>query len=74
LQISSNRQELPKCYFLCHNFWVLRVTDGIKEHAGEPPWNFMGGKVLPYEVEESFDIHTLDDVARAERWLLKHWK
>lgn len=71
-QISSNRQELPKCYFLCHNFWVLRVTNGLDELSGEAPWNFMGGKVLPYEVEESFDIHTLEDVARAERWLLKH--
>lgn len=70
--ISSNRQDLPKCYFLCHNFWVLRVTTGLNEVGGEAPWNFMGPKVIPYEVEDSFDIHVVEDVARAERWLLRH--
>jgi CMP-N,N'-diacetyllegionaminic acid synthase len=70
--ISSNRQELPKCFFLCHNFWVLRVTNGLNEAEGEAPWNFMGSKVMPYEVEESFDIHVVEDVTRAERWLIRN--
>lgn len=70
--ISSNRQDLPKGFFLCHNFWVLRVTDGLNEADGEAPWNFMGPRVLPYEVEDSFDIHTYEEVERAERWLIKN--
>lgn len=24
-KISSNRQELEDCYFLCHNFWVIKT-------------------------------------------------
>lgn len=24
-KISTNRQDLPKCYFLSHNFWVLNI-------------------------------------------------
>jgi CMP-N,N'-diacetyllegionaminic acid synthase len=70
--ISSNRQDLPRGYFLCHNFWVLRVSDGLNESDGEAPWNFMGPRVLPYEVEDSFDIHTYEEVERAERWLIKN--
>ena len=67
--ISSNRQDLPPNFFLCHNFWLIRVQEGIFGPPGLPPWSFMGRKVLPYEVEESFDIHTMHDVTRAERWL-----
>lgn len=70
--ISSNRQDLPKGYFLCHNFWVLRVSNGLNEMEGEAPWNFMGPRVLPYEVEDSFDIHTYEEVEKAERWLIKN--
>ena len=70
--ISSNRQDLPKGYFLCHNFWVLRVTNGLDEKNGEAPWSFMGSRVLPYEVEDSFDIHTYEEVHKAERWLLQN--
>ena len=67
--ISTNRQDLPPNFFLCHNFWLIRVQEGIYGPSGLPPWSFMGRKVLPYEVDESFDIHDMHDVARAERWL-----
>jgi CMP-N,N'-diacetyllegionaminic acid synthase len=70
--ISSNRQDLPKGYFLCHNFWVLRVSGGLNEAEGEAPWNFMGPRVLPYEVDDSFDIHTYEEIERAEKWLIKN--
>ena len=27
--ISTNRQDLPACYYLCHNFWALNVSKSI---------------------------------------------
>ena len=59
--ISSNRQDLKSCYFLCHNFWVIR-TKAIIDNKGFNPWNFMGPKVLPYLVPYSHDIHTEFDL------------
>jgi len=69
--ISTNRQDLPPNFFLCHNFWLIRVKEGIFGPPGLPPWTFMGPKVLPFEVDESFDIHDMHDVERAERWLTR---
>ena len=60
-KISSNRQDLENCYFLCHNFWVIR-TQAIIDNKGLNPWNFMGPKVLPYLVPHSHDIHTEFDL------------
>ncbi len=54
--VSSNRQDLENCYFLCHNFWVIR-TKAIIDNKGFNPWKFMGPKVLPYLVLSSHDIH-----------------
>ena len=59
-KISSNRQELNKSFFLCHNFWAIRTSAVIKE-KGEGPWNFMGKFVRPYLVRNSIDIHTMED-------------
>jgi hypothetical protein len=59
-KISSNRQQLPKSYFLCHNFWVIRTKEIIKNN-GDQPWSFMGKKVAPYIIDKSIDIHTMDD-------------
>ena len=33
-KISSNRQDLEKNYFLCHNFWTIK-TDSIFKKNGE---------------------------------------
>jgi len=68
-EVSSNRQQLPICYYLCHNFWVIRLDQGKLPHKGEQPWSFLGEKVMPYEVEEAFDIHDYEDLERASRWL-----
>jgi CMP-N,N'-diacetyllegionaminic acid synthase len=65
----SNRQQLPVCYFLCHNFWVIRLNQGGVLEDGELPWVFLGNNVMPYEVDESFDIHDMKDVRRASEWL-----
>ena len=66
--ISTNRQDLPTSYFLCHNFWVLNLNT-IKRETGLAPWTFMGDRVKPYEVEEAFDVHTLEDIHICEKWL-----
>lgn len=72
-RISTNRQDLPKNYVLCHNFWTLNLHhctfDG---NHGQQPWTFMGNNIFPIVVDESFDVHDMDDVQRTERWLKLH--
>jgi CMP-N,N'-diacetyllegionaminic acid synthase len=69
-EISSNRQEIGDCYFLCHNFWVLNVKESIYSSDGQPPWKFMGPRVKPYEIDWSIDIHTEEDLVKSEKWVL----
>jgi len=68
-QISTNRQELEPCYYLCHNFWVLNVAESVFGKDGQQPWAFMGKRVKPIVVEECFDVHDEDDIAACEKWL-----
>ena len=50
-KISTNRQDLPACYFLAHNFWVLNVKLMTKsEYHGQPPWEFMGDNIAYFEI------------------------
>jgi len=72
--ISTNRQDLPQCYFLAHNFWALR-TDAIYKHKteGQPPWTFMGDTIFPYIIEESIDIHKEIDLKIAEKWIVDNY-
>lgn len=70
-KVSTNRQDLPACYFLCHNFWVLNLK-AINREIGLAPWTFMGDVVKPYEVEEAFDVHTMDDIRICENWLVEN--
>ena len=60
-RISTNRQDLEESYFLCHNFWVIKTKEIIKNN-GYPPWKFMGKKVIPYLVKHSHDIHVKEDI------------
>ncbi len=69
-RVSSNRQQLPKSYFLCHNFWVIK-TNSIFKNDGEMPWSFMGKKIKPYIVNKTIDIHDYSDVILAN-YLLKN--
>jgi len=71
-KISSNRQDLEKCFFLCHNFWVIR-TDEIYKNNGIPPWSFMGKKVKAYKIKNSIDIHYPIDIEIA-KFILKNEK
>ena len=71
LKISTNRQDLEDNYFICHNFWIIR-TKNIFTNDGEPPWRFLGKKVMPYEVPNSIDIHEKEDLLLAENILTKN--
>jgi CMP-N,N'-diacetyllegionaminic acid synthase len=71
-KISSNRQDLSKCFFLCHNFWVIRTREIFKNN-GQLPWSFMGKKVKAYEIKSSIDIHSAMDVEIA-KFLIKNEK
>lgn len=71
-EISTNRQDLPKNYFLCHNFWTLRVKESIiKKSKGDPPWKFMGNKVAPLVLEGHLDVHEKEDLKLSKAWLKK---
>jgi len=73
-KISTNRQDLPSCYFLAHNFWVLNVDNLKQGNHGQPPWEFMGNKIIPYEIEESIDIHHKVDLILAKEWIEKNYE
>lgn len=68
--VSTNRQDLPECYYLCHNFWTLNVDKSIGVTNGQQPWGFMGRNVKPIIVEEGFDVHVLEDIQRTEKWII----
>lgn len=67
--ISTNRQDLEDCYFLCHNFWTLNISKSIFTDNGQQPWQFMGNKIKHYEVETSIDVHDDTDILLCELWL-----
>ena len=70
--ISTNRQDLPLNFFLCHNFWTLNLKNSLYSSTeGQQPWTFMGSNIKPIVVEESFDVHDEDDIRRTEKWLLE---
>lgn len=71
-KISTNRQELEKCYFLCHNFWVLNMKRSLYAEDGQPPWDFMGNRIKPVFIEHCFDVHEENDLYLCERWLEKN--
>lgn len=71
--ISTNRQDLPGCYFLSHNFWVLKVENLLSGKQGQLPWKFMGEQIQAYEIEESIDIHKEEDLYLASAWIQKNY-
>lgn len=72
-KISSNRQDLELNYFVCHNFWVLNLKNMSRDLSdGQPPWPFMGSKIIPYLVDYSIDIHHKEDIYLTEKWLKKN--
>jgi CMP-N,N'-diacetyllegionaminic acid synthase len=71
-EISGNRQEIGDCFFLCHNFWVLNVKNSILSGEGQAPWKFMGGRIKPFEIEWSVDVHMEEDLDRCHLWIEKN--
>lgn len=70
--ISTNRQDLPMNFVLCHNFWTLRLEKSLySKEEGQQPWTFMGNNIKPIVVKESFDVHDEDDIRRTEKWLIE---
>lgn len=68
--ISTNRQDLPQNFVLCHNFWTLNLKNSLySNEEGQQPWTFMGNHIKPIIVEESFDVHTEEDIAKTEKWI-----
>lgn len=69
-KVSTNRQDLPTCYFLSHNFWVLNTKLLLESNAeGQQPWGFMGNNIAYFEIEESIDIHKEIDLMIAGKWI-----
>lgn len=69
-RISTNRQDLPSCFFLAHNFWVLNVKMLFESKGeGQQPWEFMGNNIAYYPIEESIDIHKPIDLLIAKEWI-----
>lgn len=73
VKISTNRQDLPPCYFLSHNFWVLNVKYLLSGKEGQQPWGFMGNKIYPYIIDESIDIHQKVDLTVAKDWIERYY-
>ena len=62
--ISTNRQDLPMNFVLCHNFWTLNLKNSLYSSTeGQQPWTFMGSNIKPIVVKESFDVHDEDDLS-----------
>ena len=73
-EISTNRQDLPKCFFLSHNFWVLNTRQMIEnDYKGQQPWGFMGNNIAYYEIDESIDIHKEIDLYIAKEWIKENY-
>ena len=72
-KISTNRQDLEPCYFLDHSIWALRVKNCfIHNEGGQPPWDFMGKKILGIPQKGAIDIHSIEDISYTEKWLLEN--
>lgn len=73
-KVSTNRQDLPKCYYLSHNFWVLNVKKLYESNGeGQQPWAFMGDNIAYFEIEESIDIHKEIDLIIAKEWIKNNY-
>lgn len=70
--ISTNRQDLPENFVLCHNFWTLNLKHSLYQNdEGQQPWTFMGNNIKPIIIKESFDVHDEEDLIKTEKWILQ---
>lgn len=66
--VSANRQDLPVCLFFDHSIWALR-SSAIQRAGGQPPWDCMGSRIMPYLTKGCLDVHSLDDLRKTEEWI-----
>ncbi len=71
-KLSTNRQDLTPCYFLAHNFWVLRNSALADCENGQPPWSFMGNRIKSYVIGHTIDIHGPRDLIIAADWVKRN--
>jgi CMP-N,N'-diacetyllegionaminic acid synthase len=72
-KISTNRQDLEPALFLDHTLWALRVSSCFGTYTeGQPPWDFMGNRILGMPNEGAIDVHSIEDIAYTEEWLRNH--
>jgi CMP-N-acetylneuraminic acid synthetase len=72
-QISANRQQGSRALFFDHSFWVLDAQSGIGSDGGQPPWDVMGDRILPYlSADRGFDVHDEEDLLKTAKWLVEH--
>ena len=62
---STNRQNLTPCFILDGAVRVLRVKNCFPPH-GQPPFTYLGNKILHVENRSGGDIHNLHDIPYAE--------
>lgn len=73
-KISTNRQDLPTCYFLSHNFWVINTKKMLESnYEGQQPWGFLGNNIAYYKIDESIDIHKTIDLYIAKEWIKENY-
>lgn len=70
-EVSTNRQDLEPCYFLCHNFWILNMKNSLYSKDGQKPWTFLGKNIKPIIVDNCFDVHSQEDLKLCEKWIIE---
>ena len=66
--VSANRQDLPTAYFFDHSIWALRKS-AVAGKGGQKPWDCMGSRIKPFVTEGCFDVHSLEDIKKTEKWI-----
>lgn len=65
---SSNRQALEPCIILDGAARALRVANCLPPH-GDPPFSYLGKKILMVENPGGLDVHDEEDLLHTERFL-----
>lgn len=65
---STNRQNLEPCFVLDGAVRVLRYKNCFPPQ-GQPPFTYLGNKIIHLENESGGDIHSMQDIASSEHLL-----
>lgn len=68
--VTTTRQLLGECYYLDHQVWAIRTSNGRTPTDGQLPWYWLGKKIKAIENKELIiDVHSKEDVEYSEMWL-----